>query len=142
MVAQDDLEAVLRQGTLNAPASEALIANLERTISVTLPAAYRDFLKRSNGFEGFLANDRYLVLWSVEQIVELNEAYSVAEFAAGLLLIGSDGGDTGYGFDTRIEPMKVCEVPFVGMSLQTIKPLAESFDKFLKGLQDADRPSG
>lgn len=131
---QNNFDIILQQVASNNPAPETSIASLEMTIGISLPIEYRDFLKITNGFEGFLANNRYLILWPIEQIAELNEAYNVAEFAPGLLLIGSDGGDTGYGFDTRSDPMKICETPFVGMSHQTMNSVGISFNQFINQL--------
>jgi hypothetical protein len=72
----------------------ALVGQPAGDVAVGVPAAYLDLMSRSNGVEGFVG-DQYLVLWPVEQLQELNDAYATAEFAPGLLLIGSDGGGTG-----------------------------------------------
>jgi hypothetical protein len=51
------------------------------------------------------------------------------------LLFGSSGGGEAFAFDVR-EPGKtpVVSVPFVGMDLNDIAPLAETFDGFLEYL--------
>jgi hypothetical protein len=92
-------------------------------------------MSRSNGVEGFVREDNYLVLWPVEQLRELNESYAVAKFAPGLFLIGSNGGDTGFALDTRHEPMDVKEVPFVGMSHEEAKTVASSLEDFIDHLR-------
>lgn len=134
-MAADETESELGDCTLNDPATESAIADLERAAGFQLPLAYRELMLRSNGLEGFMGEYHYLVLWPIEQVVELNDAYSVSEFAPGLLLIGSDGGDTGYAFDTRMEGLPLVEVPFIGMSLDEAKPKGSSFADFLKKLR-------
>ena len=49
----------------------------------------------------------------------LNAAYAVREFAPNLVLIGTDGGDTGYGFAreaTGRELVRAVEVPLIAPS--------------------------
>lgn len=135
MVAFDNFGPILSQGTSNAGASETSIVHLEQMIGHLLPKDYKEFLKLTNGFECYLDSNRYIVLWSAEQIAEFNEGYLVADFAPALVLIGSDGGGTGYGFDTRTEPMTVCETPFVGMSPEMMHLVADNFSAFLKFLE-------
>ncbi len=76
-------------------------------------------------------------LWSAPQVIELNGAYAVNDFAPGLLLIGTDGGDTGYGFDLRHRSSNVIEVPLVGMSWEEAKEIADSFADFLLRLRNS-----
>lgn len=112
-------------------ATDESISDLERCVGKRLPATYVQLMKHSNGVECFLAEQNYLVLWPAEQLVGLNEAYCVAEFAPGLLLIGSDGADLGYAFDTRREPMPIVEVPLVGISHHAAKDVASNVEDFL-----------
>lgn len=115
-------------------ATEASLTAVEEWIGKRLPTAYREFMMRSNGAEGFVTDSTYLVLWPAEQITELNEAYSVSEFAPGLLLIGSDGADVGFAFDMRNEAAVVKEVPFVGMSHEEARTIGEDFNSFVQRL--------
>lgn len=123
--------------TLNPGASCEVIHAVELQLGVAFPQQYVDFLAQSNGAEGSVGGDAYLVLWPVEEIIPLNQAYAVDEFAPGLLLIGSDGGDTAYAFDTRIEQMTIVEIPFVGMALEKSHWRAETFTELLKWLRDS-----
>ncbi len=131
----DDVGAELRECTRNDPASQSAISTLEQAIGIRLPVEYRELLQLSNGLEGFVSDTHYLVLWPIEQVAELNDGYRVSEFAPGLLLFGSNGGDTGYGFDTRTEELPIVEVPFVGMSLEQAKQLGTTFAAFLAHLR-------
>lgn len=134
-MAADDIESALVNCTLNAPANESEIAGLELASGIRLPLAYRKLMLRSNGMEGFIGENHYLLLWPIEQIAELNDAYNVSEFAPGLLLIGSNGGDTGYAFDIRMKGFPLVEVPFIGMSHEEAKSMGDSFAAFLKKLR-------
>jgi hypothetical protein len=116
------------------PASDSDMTRTSEALSFALPDDYREFLNRySDGGEGRVG-DSYLVLWSVADLQELNDAYSVAEFAPGLVLIGTDGGGEGIGFDTRRTTPPVVSVPLVGMSLNDARVLARSFTEFLQKL--------
>jgi hypothetical protein len=115
-------------------ASENLLKMVESQLGVSLPPEYADFLKYSNGAEGTIGENSYLVLWPVEEIAPLNKAYAVGEFAPGLLLFGSDGGGVGYAFDTRSETMPIVEVPFIGMNLNDTKLRGLTFVEFLEHL--------
>ncbi len=104
-----------------------------KALGIRFPADYLQFMQKYNGGEGVIANS-YIALWSAENIAELNEAYAVTEFAPGLILFGSDGGDLAYAFDTRRESIRVVAVPFIGMDLKTINDCADSFIGFLEYL--------
>ncbi|MEQ6388713.1 hypothetical protein RZN22_05230 [Bacillaceae bacterium S4-13-58] len=62
----------------------------------------------------------FLILWAIDEIIELNEAYGVNEFAKELVLFGSDGGDTAFAFDIRNNVTQIVSVPFIGMSIEKI----------------------
>lgn len=119
---------------LNEAASLSLIDDVETRLRVTLPVDYREFMTESNGGEGRVGAHSYLVLWRFEDIIPLNEAYAIREFAPGLILFGSDGGDTAYAFDAREGVWAIVEVPFIGMSVDETKLLGTTFLDFLQYL--------
>jgi hypothetical protein len=59
----------------------------------------------------------------------------VQEYAPGLLAIGSNGSGDAFALDLR-QPSKspVVSVPFIGMDLDHVSPIAENFDSFLQQL--------
>lgn len=78
----------------------------------------------------------YLMLWSTKEIAPLNEAYATAEFAPGLVLIGTNGGDTAYGLlDSGDGRRSYVNVPLVGMSLDAIELMGSSLLDFVASLQ-------
>jgi hypothetical protein len=120
----------------NAPAVESSIEGLQAKLGFRLPPDYVEFLRGTNGGEGFVGNS-YLVLWRAEELLEKNSAYHVAEFAPGLFLIGSDGADEAFGFDTRSEVTPIVRVPFIGMDARECRLLASDFGAFLRRLSES-----
>jgi hypothetical protein len=114
------------------------LKEVERKLRVSLPLEYVDFIIKSNGAEGCVGPSSYLMLWPIEEIVSLNEAYEVDKFAPGLVLFGSDGGDMAYAFDTRPRAMPIVAVPFIGMDIKEAKLCAYTFIKFLEYLYNQD----
>lgn len=120
--------------SLNPGASDDALNTVMRALKVELPHDYREFLRASNGGEGFLGQN-YVALWRAEELKPLNDSYDVAQFAPGLLLFGSDGGGEGYAFDTRENPWVVVQVPFIGMGdARSTIPLGRSFTEFLQNV--------
>ena len=74
---------------ITSPANVSSITAVESYFNLGLPADYREFLQFTNGLEGE-TNDNYFVLWSAEELIELNKAYNVKEFISDILIIGSD----------------------------------------------------
>lgn len=105
-----------------------------RALNIELPQDYIDFLRASNGGDGFLGQN-YVMLWRVEELKPLNDSYEVAQFAPNLLLFGSDGGGEAYAFNTRMRPWPVVKVPFIGMGdVQSAILLGRSFAEFLNNM--------
>jgi hypothetical protein len=129
----DDLTSNLKKNT---GATEKQLNEFMLKSGLRLPDEYLGFLKVSDGVEGFVGEHSYLVLWPIEQLLKLNEDYEVEEFAPGLLIFGSDGGDTAYAYDTRSEEMPIVEVPFIGMNLEAVTTCGTTFVDFLQYLHD------
>jgi hypothetical protein len=117
----------------NEPIAEATIKKLEAEINFIFPEDYFAFMMDSNGGEGSIG-ESYLTLWKIEDLEELNEAYGVQDFAPGLLIIGSDGGDTAYCMDTRSESKPFVSVPFIGMDLSEVRECGNNLGEFLEYL--------
>lgn len=119
---------------LNPPSSLDVLIQFQSGLEFSPPADYIEFMTQMNGGEGSVGKGSYLVLWKVEDIKSWNEGYAVNEFAPGLVLFASDGGDTAYAFDTRYEPVKFVEVPFIGIDLSEVRTIGGSFVEFLEHL--------
>jgi hypothetical protein len=110
------------------------------TLSFTPPADYIDALQFSNGGEGFI-NRSYFRLYSIEELVTLNEAYQVKTFAPGLIIFGSTGGGEAFAFDTRKAPIELLQIPFIPMDLEYGKSLGQTLTEFLHSLSENRKSS-
>jgi hypothetical protein len=128
-----DKERLLGKFNGNPPVDAASILLLETKAGVRLPEDYTQFLREADGGEGFVGN-AYLILWRVGELLEMNRAYQVAEYAPGLFLFGSDGGGEAFAFDTRTAGKPIVSVPFVGMDVTLARPVASNFTAFLEEL--------
>lgn len=93
-------------------------------------------MKSSDGFEEMLPN-AYLVLWSLEEAVDINgtDSYGLLESLPGLLLIGSDGGGELLAFDLRAEPASLVLVNAICSSWDEVSPQADSLRELLTALR-------
>ena len=118
----------------NPGADENALREMISSLAGDLPTDYLEFLRSTNGAEGPVGEKSYVSVWPAEEVKVLNDEYAVSEFAPGLLLFGSDGGDTAYAFNTRSKEERVVEVPFVGMSLDAVTPRGASLADFFEYL--------
>ena len=117
----------------NPPSETAAIRQFEAKSGFRLPDDYVRFLQQTNGGEGFIGN-AYIILWRMEELLEMNKAYQVTEYAPGLFLFGSDGGGEAFAFDTRSDTNPIVAVPFVGMELKLAHPVGQHFEAFMEEL--------
>jgi hypothetical protein len=119
----------------NKPVSQEILEQVELELGVELPKQYKDIMLITNGAEGFIG-DSYLAMWSGEEIVPLNKAYSVEEFAPGIIIFASDGAGEAYAFDTREKHLPIINVPFIGMAHKRMERIGEDFTQFLQFLKN------
>jgi hypothetical protein len=63
----------------NAPASKQVLQSLRAALPKPLPHEYMAFIEHTNGGQGFIG-ERYVRLWSVEELIEMNRSYNAAQF--------------------------------------------------------------
>ena len=73
-----------------------------------------------------------MVIWPIEEIISLNEAYSVNQYTPGILYFGSDGGDIAYAFDIRNENISIIEIPFESIHIEDAQLCAYGFNDFIE----------
>lgn len=126
-----DLEISGAEPTLKA------IRQIEEYLQIAFPSDYVEFVLKYNGAEGAVGAS-YVAMWAVDEIVPLNRAYSVEEFAPGIVLFASDGGGEAYGFDTRDKNMPIVNMPFIGMGHDAVVKIADTFHEFLLSLNSKE----
>ena len=115
-------------------AADEQISAAESVLRIELPLEFREFLRARNGGEG-LIGQTYVVLWDISELGRENRAYDTDAWAPGLLMFGTDGGNEGFGFDTREPGLPIVQVPLVGMSWGEARPLGNTFDDFLENVR-------
>ena len=63
-----------------------------------LPEDYIEFMTEYNGGVGFIASS-YIDLWSIENIGQLNPYFPEDNFSKQVIIIGTNGSGTLYGYD-------------------------------------------
>ncbi|HEV3146394.1 MAG TPA: SMI1/KNR4 family protein [Gemmataceae bacterium] len=102
-------------------------------LNVTPPQDYVEFMLESNGAEGPMGKDGYLMLFPAEQLEPCNKPYGLGPNGPGLVIFGSDGSTT-YAFDIRDGHTGIVEVDSVSMDRGPIRLLGQSFQEFLETL--------
>jgi hypothetical protein len=122
------------------PAPVEVIAQLKNKSGLTLPEDYTNFLKLTNGGEGALdIMPLNFHLWPAEDVLELNEGYSVDDYIPGYFAIGSSGGGECLAFNTREDPpWKVYRIPFIPMEEKYAELVADSFSNLLEHVVPSD----
>lgn len=100
-------------------------------IDFKLPEGFLNFFKEANGAE-ISTDERYVVLWALTEMVQLNKEYNVEEYAPDFFIIGSDGGDTAFAIEKSTGD--IYEMPFIGMSKEEAVFKNKTFTEFIDGI--------
>lgn len=95
-----------------------------------LPTGFIEFFKGSNGAD-INTSGRYIILWPLTNMIQLNKDYSVGEFAPDFFIFGSDGGDIAYAIEKQSG--FIYEMPFIGMSKEEASFIDRAFTGFIEG---------
>src|SRR5690349_5180965 len=122
----------------NPGASEATLARLQAQARTAVPDDYLTFLGWSNGAEGWIGPN-YIAFFPAEAVAENAWAgYVYEEFLPGLWLIGGDGGEAYFAFDTRSQPMPIVVFHGDDMEFEGLVTMAPSFAAFVEFLATED----
>jgi len=113
----------------NAAPSQNEVEEFLKQIDFTLPIDFIDFFKEANGAD-ISTNEKYISLWPLTDMLELNEGYNVKEFAPDFFIFGSDGGDTAYAIEKQTG--NIYEMPFIGISKETAVLINKAFTAFIE----------
>lgn len=114
------------------PLSNKEYASIIDRIICKIPYDLELLYKNSNGAEAFI-KEEYLLIWPLDELIELNNAYCVNDFAPDFLLIGSNGGDIAYAIEKSSG--RIYQMPFIGMSRDEAELIGESLSDLYKYLE-------
>jgi hypothetical protein len=114
----------------DAPSTDEIIIFLEQ-IKFNLPEGFIEFFKHTNGAD-ISTEDKYVFLWALTDMVQLNKEYNVEEYAPEFFIFGSDGGDTAYAIE-KITGY-IFEMPFIGMSKDEAILKNKTFTDFIENI--------
>ncbi|AGF55940.1 hypothetical protein B0P06_005804 [Clostridium saccharoperbutylacetonicum] len=86
------------------------ILEVEKELKVKFPADYVDFMEKFNGGEGSVGKE-YLIMYKINEIIEVNDDCEVSEYVPGIILFGSNGGGEYFAFDYRESEIKYIIIP-------------------------------
>ncbi|MGQ8869356.1 SMI1/KNR4 family protein [Myroides sp. TSA_177.3] len=113
-----------------APTSDEVEAFLGQ-VEFNLPKGFFEFFKEANGAD-ISTDERYVVLWALTEMVQLNKEYNVAEYAPEFFIFGSDGGDTAFAIEKSTG--NIYEMPFIGMSKEEAVFKDKTFTEFIESI--------
>jgi hypothetical protein len=76
--------------------SEKNVSLLEDAIGIKLPEDYVNIIKEYNGCEGEIGENGWLLLFPIQELLEINKSYELMREIPDYLLFGKDAADTGY----------------------------------------------
>lgn len=113
--------------------SDKELTDLESRLNTKLPDDYKSFLKKINGFEGFLGQS-YVRLVGTNDIVEFTDLYC-SEIYPDKICIGTNGGGEVFVIERNDKKQKFGVAPAIGDERDYIE-LGDTLDKFLGRLYD------
>ena len=109
------------------PAQKTQIFELSK-----LPPDYIDFMSSYDGAVGFIGANHYIDLWRVENIIRLNPYFPNERFSKQVIVIGTDGSGTLYGYNIRQKHF--FETDEYGMNEKTTQKCGDTFIEFINYL--------
>jgi SMI1 / KNR4 family protein len=105
------------------------IGIVEKQLHIAFPEDYLEFLKWSNGGEGYIG-ENYISFWKVEDLAALNAEYQIQKYLSEKFLgIGTDGGGICYGFYLEKE-FAIFKCPLGDLDINEITIVANSIKDF------------
>jgi hypothetical protein len=117
---------------INGPVREDQIKILESELGFQLPNDYKEFLRLTNGFEGYIG-DTHAIFEPAEEILNYTQR-CCSEFFPWAIYFGSNGSTEMFVMDKRFSPIQFGLQPFIGDDNDFIP--SGSFQQFLKRLSD------
>ena len=103
------------------------IQEIEKTLSVSLPKVYVDYMTENS------THNRYL--YELDEIVEVNLTDETPTYAPGYVIIASDWGDLRYLMKSGEDETTVYESDVGDMNTMNFTVFSDDFHHFLKLLE-------
>ena len=103
------------------------IQEIEKTLSVSLPKVYVDYMTENN------THNRYL--YELDEIVEVNLTDETPTYAPGYVIIASDWGDLRYLMKSGEDETTVYESDVGDINAMNFTVFSDDFHHFLKLLE-------
>ena len=101
----------------------------QKQLHIAFPEDYLEFLKWSNGGEGYIG-ENYISFWKVEDLAALNAEYQIQKYLSEKFLgIGADGGGICYGFCLE-KQFAIFKCPLGDLDINEITIVANSIKDF------------
>lgn len=97
----ENLIFYLSEMELNEPPNELLVGEFKNSADFELPSDYLDFMSKSNGGEGPVGKNSYLILVPMEEIMNDYKVYQTELFFPDYFVFGKDAADTAYVFEKK-----------------------------------------
>lgn len=134
----ENITTYIKELDLEASTDQKTIDFTQQKMEFIFPEDYKDFMLKHNGAEGCMGENSYVQLWSLENIIKYNQGYDVEKYVPGLILIGSDGGNEAYAYDSRDKSKPIVSVPFIVMNFDDVVKCADNFTDFLQYLYEQE----
>ncbi|MEO4004176.1 SMI1/KNR4 family protein [Flavobacterium sp. CAU 1735] len=115
----------------NAAPTKQEIETFLKEVDFNLSKGFMDFFKETNG-ANISTDKKYVLLWALTDMVQLNKEYNVEEYAPEFFIFGSDGSDTAFVIEKSTGD--IYDMPFIGMSKEEAVFKNKTFAEFIESL--------
>ena len=126
-----DFDAI-RRLRCNGTPSEREVELFRKKIDFDLDSRFLELMTLCNGGEGFVTDQFFLQLWTMQQILELNPYYEDVEICRNLCFFGTDGSNLGFAFNKQTG--QVVSIDFLELGRIDPRIEAASFAEFLTNI--------
>ena len=135
---KENIATYIKDLALEPATDQKTIDYTQQKMQFIFPEDYKKFMLKHNGAEGSMGENSYVQLWSLENLIKYNQGYDVEKYVPGLILIGSDGGNEAYAYDSRGKSKPIVSVPFIVMNFDDVVKCADNFTDFLQYLYEQE----
>ena len=96
-----------------------------------LTEEYFLFIKEMNGIEGFVGEDSYIMVYSLERLQSLNDGYEIQKNLPNMFMFASNDLD---GYVYQIETKKIYKIDLIGLDLDPVVYISDTLVGFFKYL--------